>query len=65
MSAFLVYIIKWTICLAVLYIPFTLLLRKETFASLNRLLAMDGKLTVWSGHGDADTMAAIARRWRR
>ena len=40
MSAFLVYIIKWTICLAVLYIPFTLLLRKETFASLNRMLLL-------------------------
>lgn len=40
MSAFLIYIIKWAICLAVLYIPFTLLLRKETFASLNRLLLL-------------------------
>ena len=38
---------------------------EEMCASLNRLLAMDGKLTVWSGHGEADTMAAIARRWRR
>lgn len=38
---------------------------EEMCASLNRLLGMDGGLTVYSGHGEADTMAAIARRWRR
>lgn len=38
---------------------------EEMCASLNRLLGMDGNLTVYSGHGEADTMAAIARRWRR
>lgn len=34
------YILKWTICLALLYIPFALLLRKETFVSLNRKLLL-------------------------
>ncbi len=37
----------------------------EMVASLARLLGMDGALTVYSGHGQADGMAAIARRWRR
>jgi len=32
--------------------------------SLNRLLHMDRGLTVYSGHGEADSMDAIARRWR-
>ncbi len=40
MGAFLIYIVKWAFCLAVLYTPFTLLLRKETFASLNRKLLL-------------------------
>ena len=33
--------------------------------SLARLLDMDVELTVYSGHGEADTMSAIASRWRR
>ena len=37
----------------------------EMGASLSRLLRMDGALTVYSGHGQVDGMAAIARRWRR
>ena len=37
----------------------------EMGASLARLLKMDGALTVYSGHGQADGMSAIARRWRR
>lgn len=37
----------------------------EMAASLNRLLGMDRSLTVYSGHGEPDTMDAIARRWRR
>lgn len=32
------YILKWALCLAVLYIPFALLLRRETFATFNRIL---------------------------
>ena len=36
----------------------------EMRASLTRLLHMDRELTVYSGHGEADGMAAIARRWR-
>lgn len=38
---------------------------EEMNASLGRLLCMDAGLTVYSGHGEADTMDAIARRWRR
>lgn len=38
---------------------------EEMAASLSRLLGMDRSLTVYSGHGEADTMDAIARRWRR
>lgn len=34
------YILKWAFCLALLYIPFALLLRKETFVSLNRKLLL-------------------------
>lgn len=37
----------------------------EMRASLSRLLGMDRALTVYSGHGEADSMDAIARRWRR
>ncbi len=37
----------------------------EMRASLNRLLGMDRALTVYSGHGEADSMDAIARRWHR
>lgn len=40
METILIYILKWVLCLAVLYIPFTLLLRKESFASLNRKLLL-------------------------
>ena len=32
------YILKWALCLAVLYIPFALLLRRETFATFHRML---------------------------
>lgn len=38
MATLFIYIIKWALCLALLYIPFALLLRKETFATLNRWL---------------------------
>ena len=37
---------------------------EEMRASLTRLLHMNRELTVYSGHGEADSMAAIARRWR-
>lgn len=40
MTSLLIHILKWALCLAVLYIPFTLLLRKETFASLNRSMLL-------------------------
>ncbi len=40
MHTFLIYIIKWAIALAILYAPFTLLMRKETFASFNRALLL-------------------------
>lgn len=40
MTTLLIHILKWAFCLAVLYIPFTLLLRKETFASLNRRMLL-------------------------
>lgn len=36
MTATLIYILKWALSLALLYVPFALLLRKETFISLNR-----------------------------
>ncbi|MBQ8694369.1 MAG: hypothetical protein IJ513_01860 [Bacteroidaceae bacterium] len=38
MSAIVIYILKWALCLALLYIPFALLLRRETFATFNRWL---------------------------
>ena len=40
MTTILTYILKWTLSLAVLYLPFALLLRKETFATLNRSLLL-------------------------
>ena len=40
MTAILTYILKWALGLAVLYLPFALLLRKETFATLNRRLLL-------------------------
>ena len=51
MSTFFIYILKWALCLALLYIPFALLLRKETFATFNRwlligLIAVSGILPV-------------------
>ncbi len=38
MGTIFIYILKWALCLAMLYIPFALLLRKERFASFNRWL---------------------------
>ena len=38
MATILIYILKWALCLALLYIPFALLLRRETFATFNRWL---------------------------
>lgn len=38
MTTLLLYILKWALCLALLYIPFALLLRRETFATFNRWL---------------------------
>lgn len=35
-----IYIIKWTVSLIVLYTPFTLLMRKETFSTFNRALLL-------------------------
>ena len=40
MTSILTYILKWALGLAVLYLPFALLLRKETFATLNRRLLL-------------------------
>ena len=40
MVSALTYILKWALALAVLYLPFALLLRKETFATLNRRLLL-------------------------
>ena len=40
MTTILTYILKWSLGLAVLYLPFALLLRKETFATLNRRLLL-------------------------
>ena len=40
MTTILTYILKWTLSLAVLYLPFALLLRNETFATLNRRLLL-------------------------
>lgn len=40
MTTVLTYILKWSLGLAVLYLPFALLLRKETFATLNRRLLL-------------------------
>lgn len=40
MTTLLIYILKWALCLAVLYIPFAIMLRKETFAKLNRILLL-------------------------
>lgn len=40
MQTFIVYVIKWAVSLAILYVPFTLLMRKETFISFNRALLL-------------------------
>ena len=40
MTTLLTYILKWALSLVVLYLPFALLLRKETFATLNRRLLL-------------------------
>lgn len=40
MHCILIYIIKWALCLAVLYVPFALLMRKETFLTFNRALLL-------------------------
>ena len=40
MTTVIIYILKWALGLAMLYIPFALLLRKETFATFNRWLLM-------------------------
>ena len=40
MTTLLTYILKWALSLAVLYLPFALLLRNETFATLNRRLLL-------------------------
>lgn len=40
MQGFLLYIIKWSICTGILYIPFILLLRKEKLATFNRRLLL-------------------------
>ena len=40
MTTILTYILKWALGLAALYLPFALLLRKETFATLNRRLLL-------------------------
>ena len=40
MVSALTYILKWALALAVLYLPFALLLRNETFATLNRRLLL-------------------------
>ena len=40
MSAIFIYAIKSAICLAMLYLPYTLLMRRDTFYSLNRKVLM-------------------------
>lgn len=40
MTTAITYMLKWALCLALLYIPFALLLRKETFATFNRILLL-------------------------
>ncbi len=37
---------------------------REMGESIRKLIAMDGKLIVYSGHGGADSMRNIAARWR-
>ena len=40
MQQLLIYIFKWALCLAVMYIPFALLMRKETFHAINRAILL-------------------------
>lgn len=40
MQQILVYIFKWALCLAIMYIPFALLMRKETFHATNRVILL-------------------------
>lgn len=40
MSAIFIYAIKSAICLALLYLPYTLLMRRDTFYSFNRIVLM-------------------------
>ena len=40
MEAFLFYLFKSSICLAVLYLPYRMLLRKETFFHINRFVLL-------------------------
>lgn len=40
MTPFFIYILKWALCLAMLYIPFAIFLKKETFATFNRRLLL-------------------------
>ena len=40
MGAFTIYAIKSAICLALLYLPYTLLMRRETFHAFNRVLLL-------------------------
>ena len=40
MQQLLVYIFKWALCLAIMYIPFPLLMRKETFHAINRAILL-------------------------
>lgn len=40
MQQLLIYILKWAIGLTIMYIPFTLLMRKETFHALTRIILL-------------------------
>ena len=40
MGAFTIYAIKSAICLALLYLPYTLLMRRDTFHAFNRVLLL-------------------------
>ena len=38
---------------------------QEMMESIMKLISLDGKLSVYSGHGAMDSMRNIAARWRR
>ena len=40
MGAITIYAIKSAICLALLYLPYTLLMRRDTFHAFNRVLSL-------------------------